>query len=278
MLNFPVKFVWNKIVVAKQPIPEEDKYRFALVGAMIPGGILPSAVVTLVAAQRATPTSDTATPSVTPPGTPPGTPAPAQVRVPTVTGVSFDIARSTLQLLGLQAQRQDVLSTTVAKDYVISENPTADTTVALNTIVTLSVNPGVPVPDVTTQLITDAQSQLSLLGLIGQPVVSRSSDVVEKDHVISQNPVPRTLVSPVAPGNTVTLVVSSGIPLVDLPNVTNNTFAVAREILQNNRFGVKSVPDPAPEDGIVKAQEPLPGKVAPETTVTLTISSSGAPE
>ena len=270
-------FVLDKLVAAKQGVDDQRSTQLGLIGAILPLGPIPSLVITQAIAQRE---AESVTPTATPPVAPPvAPPASLQILVPPVTGGSFDDGEKKLRALELEVERQDVLSTTVPKDQVISQNPPADTIVAPHTLVTLSANPGIQVPDVTNQPLDAAQSQLSPLGLTGEPVY-RPSDVVSKDSVISQNPAPPTLVSP---GDSVTLVVSSGIPLVELPNVVikpkggNYQYSEAREILQDLPFIVirqdKPVTDSKDVDKVFD-QDPKPGRVPRETQVTLTVGTA----
>jgi serine/threonine-protein kinase len=271
-------FVLDKAVAAKQGVSDQRSTELGLIGAMLPLGPIPSLVITQVIAQNE---GGSATTVIAPPVTPPPS---VQVQVPDVTHGRFDVGRAVLQALGLQVQRQDVISTTVDKEVIISQNPAAGTTVAINSKVILNVNPGIPVPDVTTQPLQAAQAQLQLIGLTGQPVY-RPSDVVSPDSVISQSPAPFTLVSP---GSAITLVVSLGIPLVDLPNVVDQSdgshysFDEAREILQDLDFIIvrknRPVDIGSPDAGKVLDQDPKPGRVPPETLVTLTVGAEPSVE
>src|SRR5262245_66434058 len=114
-------FVLDKVLAAKQGLDDQRSTQLGLIGALLPLGPIQSLVIPQVIAQREAPS---VTPPTAPPTAPPVTPpASLQVQVPKVTDAPFDAARSILQLLGLQVRRQEVLSTTVPKDYVISQDP-----------------------------------------------------------------------------------------------------------------------------------------------------------
>ena len=112
-------------------------------------------------------------------------------------------------------------------------------------------------------------------------VTTANSPTVPAGNVISQNPAPDTRVSP---GDTVQLVVSSGVPLVTLPDVVTKQpagdhfeFSEAREILQDLDFIVNrvdiAVTDPKQYEK-VQQQDPAPGAYPRETQVTLTVGTA----
>ena len=93
---------------------------------------------------------------------------------------------------------------------VISQNPTAGTSVAAGSAVNLVVSTGpapVTVPDVVGQTQAAATTAISGAGLVVGTVTPQSSATVPAGSVISQNPAAGTSV---APGSAVNLVVSLG--------------------------------------------------------------------
>ena len=88
----------------------------------------------------------------------------------------------------------------------------------------------------------------------------------------------------VAPGSTVAIVVASAPPDVEVPDVTTNPVpaAEAQEELEDAGFTVSvrntTVTDPA-QDGIVVAQDPVPGELLPPgSRVVIVIGRLAAPE
>src|SRR6185503_960821 len=116
-------------------------------------------------------------------------------------------------------------STTVPAGSVISQNPTSGTQVVRDTAVALVVSSGPPlvaVPNVVNLTQAAATAAVTAAGLTVGTVTTASSTTIPAGAVISQNPTGGTQVvvnSPVA------LVVSSGPPLVAVPNVVNLTQA-----------------------------------------------------
>lgn len=258
-------FVLDKVVAANKGVGDQRSTQLGLLGAMLPLGQIPSLVITQAIAQREAGTVSLGGATT---GTPP---PPIQVQVPNVTGSSFATAQTSLQSFGLQAQRQDVLSNTVAKDIVISQNPAAGSTVPINSSVILNVSLGVVVPDVTSQPFVTAQAQLQALGFQVQRV-DQHSTTVPSESVISQDPSPGSTLSA---GGAITLTVSLG-SNVSLPSVVARAFANAQSQLQALGLQVQRVDQSssAINSGFVISQNPTAGTlVTIGSTVTLTVST-----
>lgn len=197
----------------------------------------------------------------------------ANVTVPNLVGQAFAGAQSQLQALGLQVQRVDQSSSSINSGFVISQNPTAATSVPIGTTVTLTVSTGqdFALPDVVGQLFTDAQNLLQSKSLQVQRV-DQTSDAVRQDFVISQDPAAGTVV---APGRSITLVVSQGTLQASLPDVRGKLFAEARETLQDLNFAIarREVTSAEPPETVID-QDPKPGSVPPGTQVTLSVSTT----
>jgi len=115
---------------------------------------------------------------------------PQPVNVPDVTGLPFTQASSQLQAQGLNVSRTDVDSEQPA-DTVIAESPTAGTSAAKGSTVTLSVSKGPqtsPVPDVTSQDPDTAAATLEASGFKVKRTQQDTSDPNFDNTVISQNP------------------------------------------------------------------------------------------
>jgi len=121
----------------------------------------------------------------------------------------------------------------------------------------------------------DARKSLENAGLVVDEAKT-ASDTVEANHVIEQNPSPGT---PLDAGAVVHLIVSNGLPLVGLQDVTKFTLADATNVLLYNKFKVRVVRrhDPATKDTVL-AQSPKPGSsVRQGSQIVLTVSDGPAP-
>jgi VWFA-related protein len=136
-------------------------------------------------------------------------PAPGPVPVPNVVGQTQTLATQTITgaglVLGTVTQRS---SATVAAGNVISQSPTAGTSVSLGSAVSLVVSSGpVAVPNVVNLTQAAATTAITGAGLALGAVSQTSSATVPSGSVISQNPAAGTSV---AAGSAVALVVSTG--------------------------------------------------------------------
>jgi eukaryotic-like serine/threonine-protein kinase len=124
------------------------------------------------------------------------------------------------------------------------------------------------VPDLTGKDATKAARELSALGLKVDATKQKNSDTVGKGKVISQDPRDGTLFK----GDKVTLVVSKGPVLVDVPNVVGQQLAQARTALEGAGFKVEVRRALGGFFGTVRLQDPSGGSKAPKgSTITLTI-------
>jgi beta-lactam-binding protein with PASTA domain len=160
-------------------------------------------------------------------------------------------------------------STSVPKNRITSTDPAAGEEVRRNTAIALVISKGpepVEVPVVTGRNVTEATQ---LLQQAGFRVTTRTaaSDNVARDLVISQKPsggnAPR--------GSTVELTVSTGPPLVTVPDVRNKQVGRAQQLLEGAGLRVSVLRLPG-GPGIVLAQSPGPGSQAPKgSTVRISV-------
>jgi hypothetical protein len=134
-----------------------------------------------------------------------------QVSVPNVAGVSQPAASSAITGAGLMvgAVTMQSSSTVIAGD-VISENPTAGSSVARGSAVALLISSGpatVAVPNVVGNTQVAATTALTGAGLTVGSITQQSSGSVASGDIISENPAAATSVTK---GSAVALVVSSG--------------------------------------------------------------------
>jgi beta-lactam-binding protein with PASTA domain len=162
-------------------------------------------------------------------------------------------------------------SGTVPAGDVISQTPAAGTSVPLGSTVHLVISTGectseIPVPAAT------SCAQLEAVGLVCS--ISHScSDTVLAGMVISQDPIEGTMV---APGTTVSLVISTGPCTVEIevPNATSCDDVEAAGFVCSR---IRECSDTVPLDAVID-QSPAPYTMAmPGSTVTLTLSSGPCP-
>ncbi len=191
---------------------------------------------------------------------------PERYTVPSLVGERLEKASEELRKLHLQPKIKERYSDSVDRGLVMSMSPKTGTVVRPNTEVTLVVSKGeapVKVPDVTGDHVDDATAELEDEGLVVK-VKTKASKDVEADHVISQDPKPGTGVED---GHTVTLVVSTGPPQVEVPDVIDKPGDEAVQILEEAGFEVNVY---GSRDGVVHEQDPSGGETADEgSTVTI---------
>ncbi|MET1043450.1 MAG: Stk1 family PASTA domain-containing Ser/Thr kinase [Microbacteriaceae bacterium] len=98
--------------------------------------------------------------------------------------------------------------------------------------ITLVVSKG-PIPDVSGQSVEEAIDTLAAVELTASVGGTESSETIDRDLVIRAQPRDD---APVIPGSEVTLITSSGLPQVKVPNVVGMTWGEARGLLQNAGF------------------------------------------
>ena len=163
---------------------------------------------------------------------------PERYPVPKVTNLSRQAAEDALAKTKLTlGEVTQQYSDTVKTGLVISSDPGAGTLLAPTKPVDLVVSKG-PAPvqlgDWTNQPATQATSSLQQAGLTVKST-QKYNQTVPSGDVISQTPDPGT----VHRGDTVTLVVSKGPPLVVVPDVTGKSVEQARKILRAAGFQVQ---------------------------------------
>src|SRR5260221_241697 len=152
----------------------------------------------------------------------------AKVTVPNVVGMTQAAATTAITegklKLGNVTQQN---SNTVATGNVISQAPASGSSAAEGSAVTLVISSGPPmvtVPNVVGLTQAAATTTISEAKLKLGNVTQQNSDTVATGNVISQAPASG---SSAAEGSAVTLVISSGPPMVTVPNVVGLTQAAA---------------------------------------------------
>jgi beta-lactam-binding protein with PASTA domain/predicted Ser/Thr protein kinase len=200
-----------------------------------------------------------------------------KVRVPNVIGIKDTAAKVQLNRAGLEIDIEQVVDDQPA-GTVISQNPTFGTKVKEGSVVSVSVSSGPgeeQVPQVEGMKRTEARKALTEAGFeIAQR--EEPSSEIEKGRAIGTEPDAGTELQL---GRTVTLIISSGPPDVEVPTVTGRPIEEARSDLVSAGFQVETTDQETldEEPGTVLSQDPAGGTEAEEgSTVTLTVAR--APE
>jgi serine/threonine-protein kinase len=163
-------------------------------------------------------------------------------------------------------------SETVPKGRVVSQSPDPEASVKRGTAVDLVVSKGpepIDVPKVTGTPFDAAAAKLGKLGFQVRRGADVNSDTVPAGNVVSQDPASGTLHR----GDAVTLVVSKGPVMVQVPNVVDQQDALAEKALTDLGFTVdKQYPFGDLFEKKVRAQDPAAGTTVPKgSTIHLTI-------
>ncbi|WP_030417828.1 Stk1 family PASTA domain-containing Ser/Thr kinase [Streptomyces sp. NRRL F-5065] len=164
---------------------------------------------------------------------------PRKVKLPDVAGYREDRARALLQDEGLEpGMVTREFSDEVPSGFVVSTSPAAGTEVRGGSAVALVLSKGRPVevPDVAGEDLQDARAELTEAGLTVEVAPEQVTSEYDKGQVARQTPAPG---SRAAEGDTVTLTVSKGPEMVEVPDVVGESVADARQTLQKAGFGVK---------------------------------------
>lgn len=177
----------------------------------------------------------------------------APVKVPQLTGLSLDEARKQLTALGLAVG-------TITQEFkangkaaaVLDTVPTSGEKVAKGSLVNLTVNSGIEVPDVTGMSRTDAQVALAEAGIsVGSAITTNAASAVA-GGVVRTAPAAGSLVDPAEAQ--VDLFIADS---VLVPSVVGQTIASAREQLEG--LGLQLNTD-AEDDEFIYSQSPKSGK------------------
>ena len=190
-------------------------------------------------------------------------------------------AERDLEAMGLKVETVGQEHPVVPAGEVVDQSPDPDVeiTPGARVILFVSTGPAVEeVPDLSNRPVLDAMNIVSRLGW-------RASTAEEKSRTVPEGQVVRTeppARSELAPGGTVVIVVSSGLPLVPVPAVEGmrEADAVAAltsvDLVANVRS--EALPAHSPNDGRVISQRPAPdGEVDLGTRVTIVIGRAEDP-
>jgi eukaryotic-like serine/threonine-protein kinase len=151
-------------------------------------------------------------------------------------------------------------SETIAKDTVLSQQPSADQRVVKGGTIELSLSLGperYPVPDLTGMELAAAKGEVEATKLKLKEGSGLYSDTVPEGVVISSDPKADT---PLKPGSTVTVVVSKGRAPITVPDLSGKNINEVRALLQ--QLGLTAVEQykdsDQPADTVI-GQSPKPG-------------------
>ncbi|MFF9620779.1 Stk1 family PASTA domain-containing Ser/Thr kinase [Streptomyces griseosporeus] len=198
---------------------------------------------------------------------------PETVKVPDLQGYRLDKARSVLKDSGLEpGMVTREFSEDVPKGFVIDSDPPAGTERHADSAIALTVSKGSPVevPDVTGEDLAAARSDLEGAGLKVEVAAERVNSEHDAGKVAAQTPGSG---SEAAEGDTVTLTLSKGPEMVEVPDVVGESVDDAKRDLKAAGFEVDE------DRGLlglfgdtVKKQSVEGGERAPKgSTITITI-------
>ncbi len=167
---------------------------------------------------------------------------PQHARVPDVAGRDLATARREIDQAGLTpGPVTRTFSDSVPRGQVISTDPAGASEHPPGTRVAITVSRGAPVevPDVIGESVTDAQQKLEDAGL--KVVLAPGkvfSDEADKDTVAQETP---DRGAQVGEGDSVTITVSKGQQMLNVPDVTGKSKDDAQQILQDAGFEVRVI-------------------------------------
>jgi serine/threonine-protein kinase len=198
-------------------------------------------------------------------------------KVPQVVGLLFDEAVTRLEAAGFKAKTGEERFVELAPtSTVLAQSPPPGATVPRGTEVILDVSAGqrqVQVPSIVGMAQSVAADAIDKAGLELGSVSERESQAA-RGAVLEMTPPAGTSV---APSTRIDLIVSSGPPAVDAPDVVGQSYAAARAMLEQVGLRVGDVITDslatAPSPQTVISQTPAAGsRVAPGSKVSLSIS------
>ncbi|HLL36584.1 MAG TPA: Stk1 family PASTA domain-containing Ser/Thr kinase [Streptomyces sp.] len=198
---------------------------------------------------------------------------PQTVKVPNLAGYRLDKARDVLKDEGLEpGMVTRRFSDDVERGFVIGTEPVAGTERKAGSAIALTVSKGSPVdvPDVVGQDLADARERLEEAGLKVRVAERQVHSEYEQGQVARQSP---GADGRAAEGDTVTLTVSKGPVMIEVPDVVGDSVDEAKDKLEGAGFQVDE------DRGLlglfgdtVEEQSVAGGERAPEgSTITITI-------
>ena len=199
------------------------------------------------------------------------------VKVPDVTGKTYEEAQKELNKYDLGIHKSTAPSDTVAKGKIISQDPADGKKVKKHTTVNVVISSGeeaktTTIPNVVGMSEADAEKALQAKNLVvkkGDPVYS---DNVEQGEVVSVSP---SEGAEVKEGTTVTLVISKGNQPATVPKLTGKSQSDAEAALSQAGLSGNATEDYSDtvEEGVIISQDTDAGKeVSKGTTIGYVVS------
>lgn len=199
------------------------------------------------------------------------------VKVPDVTGKTYEEAQKELNKYDLGIHKSTAPSDTVAKGKIISQDPADGKKVKKHTTVNVVISSGeeakmTTIPGVVGLAEADAEKALQAKNLVvkkGDPVYS---DDVEQGEVVSVSP---SEGAEVKEGTTVTLVISKGNQPTKVPKLTGKSQSDAEAALSQAGLSGNATEDYSDtvEEGVIISQDTDAGKeVSKGTTIGYVVS------
>lgn len=191
---------------------------------------------------------------------------PVKIAVPPVVGEPVSQAISTLKQQGLRVSGPvQAPSDTIPAGIVVRTSPPGGTDWPQSRPVTVYVSSGPPLPNFVNAPLASAQAAAQQGGYQINPVMAASGSQ-PAGTIISQSPAAGT---PIQQGEVVTVNVSPGPPMVEVPDVQGQTVQQAEQQLQAAGFQVSVQPGFGPGD---RVQDFNPTGMAPKgSTITLSV-------
>ncbi|MFI0817019.1 Stk1 family PASTA domain-containing Ser/Thr kinase [Streptomyces sp. NPDC021098] len=199
-----------------------------------------------------------------------------KVEVPDVLNVPFASAKASLDAKGFQVEKATEESDQTA-GKVIRQSEDAGKKVARGTTITLTVaapQQQVPVPDVTTKKLADAEATLKAQGFKVESSEQESGDA-EAGTVINQDPAGG---GTAAPGSTIKLTVAKAPAQqeqVPVPNLGGQKLKDAKKALQDLGLNVGNIQGDQGDNATVVASNPGAGTQVPKGTSVNLVTVKG---
>jgi serine/threonine-protein kinase len=200
---------------------------------------------------------------------------PTKVLVPAVVNEDLNTARTLLQNDGFVVGSPIEVTSPQKAGNVIAQDPQGGTEAKEGSTVSLTVSSGpgsAAVPTVVGETESQARSSIEITGLKVGKVVHESSTEFASGRVIDTSPTAGTSVTL---GSPVTLIVSTGPPAVQVPDVTAEDVGQAKATLQSRGFNVTTTDQvsTSASPGTVLSQNPAGGSSATSgSTVSLVVA------
>ena len=204
---------------------------------------------------------------------------PKEVLIPNLVGMTEEEAQSTLIGLGLQYNLlEERFDEKVEAGKILQQDPVyiENFNIKENNVISVVVSKGkeiIEVPQVVGKKLDEAQQQLKDLGLRVE-IEEKFDDKIEAGYIIKQEPVEG---EEVAGKSTVTVTVSKGIEMVNVPNLLGKSLDEAKKMIDEAKLKLAAIineTDTTKEDNVIIKQTIEGGKeVEIDTEIMITVNS-----